>query len=151
MTTDFRSIEIGELADDRIVEERQVYDQETGPSVELPVDEGRWTGVNEIRAEIFLPQDAAGTIECEITLDTRAPGFDFNNGYWHKALVSPRGGNIWEGWGVVSVIQITEMIAAIEFDDLPARGMVGARRRRRVAQPHDSAYEATAPDSKRRR
>lgn len=71
---------------------------EKGGVVGLPTTEDLWRGVNEIRAEILLPPAAEGTIQCTMTLASRSPGFQANDGYWFSALVSPRAGNFWEGW-----------------------------------------------------
>ena len=103
----FRTDRIAELADDDILHTSRIgnlqeeLDVET--PIDLPVDQNLWQNVDEIRAELYLPaglehSDMLDTIRCDVTLDTRSPGFDYNDGYWLNAIVSRRGGNVWSGW-----------------------------------------------------
>ena len=71
---------------------------ETVGRVELPMDAGDWSVANEIRAEVFLPADADGQIVCALTSGQRTEGMSEDDGYRFNAIVSPRGGNFWEGW-----------------------------------------------------
>lgn len=71
---------------------------EQGNDVHLPADIGEWSATCELRAQIWLPPGARGEIRCDIDLPSRAEGFATNDGFWCNALVSPRAGNIWEGW-----------------------------------------------------
>jgi hypothetical protein len=91
-------MDLTKLTDDRILNEWTAVAGESGERIEIPVDVGDWSLLNEIRAEICLPPDADGQILFTLGLDTRTDGFDTNDGYWSNAIVSPRGGNIWEGW-----------------------------------------------------
>ena len=93
-----RQHEIPELTDDDLVTCRSVFDGESNTQIELPTDGDLWNGINEIRAEIYMPEGTSGSIECTITLETRHEGVDYPDGFWLNALVSPRAGNIWEGW-----------------------------------------------------
>lgn len=86
------------LRDDTIAAEWTLAAEERGHETALPVDVGEWGPHAEIRAEIFLPDDARGEIRCDLELPSRAEGFAANDGYWFNALVSPRAGNIWRGW-----------------------------------------------------
>ncbi len=91
-------MDLAKLCDDRIVEEWTAHAGETGAELHVPTDTGDWERINEIRAEVFLPPDARGEVRCDLDLGTRTEGFDHTDGYWFNALVSPRAGNIWEGW-----------------------------------------------------
>ena len=91
-------MDLTKLTDDRILNEWTAVAGESGERVEIPVDAGDWDLINEIRAEICLPAGADGQILFTLGLDTRTDGFDTNDGYWSNAIVSPRGGNIWERW-----------------------------------------------------
>ncbi|MSS72415.1 MAG: alginate lyase family protein [Candidatus Latescibacteria bacterium] len=91
-------MDLSKLKDDLVVEEWVAVAGEAGEKVELPTETGDWTRANEIRAEIYLPPGADGWIVCSLTNQTRTPGLVEDDGYHFNAIVSPRGGNIWEGW-----------------------------------------------------
>jgi len=91
-------MDLTRLADDRVVKEWLAVSTEAQEHLDIPVDVADWSLVNEIRAEIELPPGAGGQILFSMELGTRTEGFDTNDGYWSNAIVSPRGGNIWEGW-----------------------------------------------------
>ena len=47
---------------------------------------------------MFLPEGAEGQLRCRITSGERTEGMSEDDGYQFNAIVSPRGGNLWEGW-----------------------------------------------------
>jgi hypothetical protein len=59
---------------------------------------GDWSVADEIRAEVYLPADADGQVLSSLTSGQRTEGMSEDDGYRFNAIVSPRGGNIWEGW-----------------------------------------------------
>ena len=91
-------MDLSKYTDDRVVSEWPLLQGEAGEGLDLDVAQGDWTRGNEIRAEIYLPSNPDDQIRCDLELDTITDGFDENDGYWFNAIVSPRGGNIWEGW-----------------------------------------------------
>lgn len=91
-------MDLSKLKDDLVTGEWVVAAAEAGEKVELPADPCAWSRANEIRAEIYLPPGADGWIVCSLANQTRTPGLVEDDGYHFNAIVSPRGGNIWEGW-----------------------------------------------------
>ena len=89
---------LSQFHDDRILSEWTLFADETGESLPLTTDAGDWSLANELRAEIYLPPSADGQITCTLTTGHRSEGMSEDDGYRFNAIVSPRGGNIWEGW-----------------------------------------------------
>ena len=91
-------MDLAKFEDDTVISEQLLIESEREENVDLPVDSGDWQRVNEIRAEVFLPPGANGQIRCGLTSGHRTEGMSEDDGYLFHAIVSPRGGNIWEGW-----------------------------------------------------
>jgi hypothetical protein len=91
-------MDLTKFEDDRVISERQIIDSEGGPDVALPIQQGDLEGIDEIRAEVFLPEGADGLIHGNLTSGERTEGLSEDDGYNYRAIVSPRGGNLWEGW-----------------------------------------------------
>ena len=91
-------MDLAKFQDDTVISEQLLVESEQGENVDLPVDAGDWRRVNEIRADVHLPPNADGQIRCRLTSGRRTEGMSEDDGYQFNAIVSPRGGNIWEGW-----------------------------------------------------
>jgi hypothetical protein len=91
-------MDLSKYTDDRVVSEWILVEPENTEHVDLPTDIGNWNSANEIRAEIFLPDGVDGQIYSMLTSGVRTEGMSEDDGYRFNAIVSPRGGNIWEGW-----------------------------------------------------
>ncbi|MBB27906.1 MAG: hypothetical protein CME25_03275 [Gemmatimonadetes bacterium] len=91
-------MDLAKFQDDRVISERQVVVTESDSHCKLPIRSGDLEGINEVRAEVFLPEGAEGQLHCRITSGERTEGMSEDDGYQFNAIVSPRGGNIWEGW-----------------------------------------------------
>ena len=91
-------MDLAKFQDDTVISEQLLVETEQGENVDLPVDAGDWRRVNEIRADVYLPPNADGQIRCRLTSGHRTEGMSEDDGYQFNAIVSPRGGNIWEGW-----------------------------------------------------
>ncbi len=91
-------MDLAKFEDDTVISEQLLIESEREENVDLPVDSGDWQRVNEIRAEVFLPPGANGLLWCRLTSGHRTEGMSEDDGYLFHAIVSPRGGNIWEGW-----------------------------------------------------
>lgn len=97
-----RTEPIQELEDDVVLASKDAAHGGGARQIELPIDDAVWKASDEIRCEITMPPEFASdgvfrSIECNIDLEYRSPGFDSPDGYWCSALVSPRAGNLWEG------------------------------------------------------
>jgi len=86
------------FCDDEIREEWMLFGDEAGERLDFKADIGNWTVANEIRAEIYLPAGVDGQIVCTLTSEQKTEGMSEDDGYRFNAIVSERGGNIWEGW-----------------------------------------------------
>ncbi|MDA0748552.1 MAG: alginate lyase family protein, partial [bacterium] len=84
--------------DDRILTEWPLVDAEHEARIDLPMDIGDWTCANELRADIYLPPGVDGQITCTLSSGHRSEAMSEDDGYRFNAIVSPRGGNIWEDW-----------------------------------------------------
>ena len=91
-------MDLAKFQDDTIRAEWPLAEIERGEQVDIPMHIGDWSRANEIRAEIFLPRNADGQIYCTLTSGHRTEGMSEDDGYHFNAIVSPRGGNIWDGW-----------------------------------------------------
>jgi hypothetical protein len=91
-------MDLSKFQDDRVISERQVVDTESDAHCDLPIESGDLEGINEVRAEVFLPEGSEGQLRCRITSGDRTEGMSEDDGYQLNAIVSPRGGNLWEGW-----------------------------------------------------
>jgi len=91
-------MDLEKFHDDVVISEQLLVESDRGEHVDLPVDAGDWRRVNEIRADVYLPPDSDGQIRCRLTSGHRTEGMSEDDGYQFNAIVSPRGGNIWEGW-----------------------------------------------------
>lgn len=91
-------MDLTQFHDDTVISEQLLVDSEHERHVRLQVDAGDLRGVNEIRADVYLPPGANGQIRCGLTSGHRTEGMSEDDGYLFLAIVSPRGGNIWEGW-----------------------------------------------------
>ncbi len=91
-------MDLTRLRDDHVIEQWLLSDAEVEERVEIPVRTGDWRRGNEIRAEIYLPPGVVGALTYQVELESRAPGFDFDDAYYNGggggAQVSPAGGNI---------------------------------------------------------
>ena len=97
-------MDVSKLRDDRVVEQWLLSETEVEARIEIPAHTGDWQKGNEIRAEIYLPPGVIGALTYQVELNSRAPGFDFDDAYYNGggggAQVSEAGGNIWEGWHI---------------------------------------------------
>ncbi len=91
-------MDLAKFQDDTVISEQLLVETEHEENFDLPVDAGDWRRVNEIRADVLLPPNADGQIRCRLTSGRRTEGMSEDDGYQFNAIVSPRGGNIWEGW-----------------------------------------------------
>ncbi|MCY3764153.1 MAG: alginate lyase family protein [Gemmatimonadetes bacterium] len=91
-------MDLAKLEDDSIISEQLLVESEHEENVDLSVDAGDWRRVNEVRAEVYLPPGANGLLWCRLTSGHRTEGMSEDDGYLFHAIVSPRGGNVWEGW-----------------------------------------------------
>lgn len=91
-------MDLTKFEDDTVISEQLLVESESEGNVDLPVDAADWRGVNEVRAEVYLPTGASGLLWCRLTSGHRTGGMSEDDGYFFHAIVSPRGGNIWEGW-----------------------------------------------------
>ena len=91
-------MDLARFQDDTVISEQLLVESVHEENVDLPVDAGDWRRVNEIRADVLLPPNADGQIRCRLTSGNRTEGMSEDDGYQFNAIVSPRGGNIWEGW-----------------------------------------------------
>ena len=91
-------MDLSKFHDDTILAEWMLSEAEQGEQIDLPMKIGDWNRANEIRAEIFLPDNVDDQIYCTLTSGHRTEGMSEDDGYRFNAIVSPRGGNIWQGW-----------------------------------------------------
>ena len=91
-------MDLAKFEDDTVIGEHLLVESEHEGHVDLPVDPGDLSRVNEIRADVYLPPGAEGQIRCRLTSGHRTEGMSEDDGYQFNAIVSPRGGNLWEGW-----------------------------------------------------
>ncbi len=84
--------------DDKVLSEWTLLTAESGETLDVPMGNGDWARGNELRADIYLPTGADGQIVCTLTSGQRTEGMSEDDGYRFNAIVSVRGGNIWEGW-----------------------------------------------------
>lgn len=91
-------MDLAKFEDDTIVSEQLLVESEHEENVDLPMDSGDWRRVNEVRAEVYLPPGANGLLWCRLTSGHRTEGMSEDDGYLFHAIVSPRGGNVWQGW-----------------------------------------------------
>ena len=91
-------MDLSKFHDDTILAEWMLSEAEQGEHIDLPMEIGDWSRANEIRAEIFLPDNVDDQIYCTLTSGHRTEGMSEDDGYRFNAIASPRGGNIWQGW-----------------------------------------------------
>ena len=91
-------MDLTQFHDDTGIGEQVLVESEHEGHVDQPVDAEDLRGVNEIRADVYLPSGANGQIRCGLTSGHRTEGMSEDDGYQFLAIVSPRGGNVWEGW-----------------------------------------------------
>lgn len=91
-------MDLSKYQDDTILAEWILSEAEQDEQADLPMEIGDWSRANEIRAEIFLPHNIDDQIYCTLTSGHRTDGMSEDDGYRFNAIVSPRGGNIWQGW-----------------------------------------------------
>ncbi len=91
-------MDLSKFQDDTILAEWMLSETEQGEHTDLSMEIGDWNLANEIRAEIFLPQNVDDQIYCTLTSERRTEGMSEDDGYRFNAIASPRGGNIWQGW-----------------------------------------------------
>jgi hypothetical protein len=91
-------MDLGKFEDDRVVSEWILVKEEHTERVDLPTEIGDWNKGNEIRAEIYMPGGVDGQITSSLTSGVRTEGMSEDDGYRFNAIVSPRGGNIWQDW-----------------------------------------------------
>ena len=91
-------MDLSKFQDDTILAEWMLSEAEQGEHADLPMKIGDWNRANEIRAEIFLPDNVDDQIYCTLTSGHRTEGMSEDDGYRFNAIASPRGGNIWQGW-----------------------------------------------------
>ena len=91
-------MDLSKFHEDTILAEWVLLETEQGEHTDLPMEIGDWNRANEIRAEIFLPDNVDDQIYCTLTSSHRTEGMSEDDGYRFNAIASPRGGNIWQGW-----------------------------------------------------
>lgn len=91
-------MDLSKFQDDTILAEWMLSEAEQGEHADLPMKIGDWNRANEIRAEVFLPDNVDDQIYCTLTSGHRTEGMSEDDGYRFNAIASPRGGNIWQGW-----------------------------------------------------
>ncbi len=91
-------MDLSKFQDDTILAEWMLSETEQGEQINLPMKIGDWNRANEIRAEVFLPDNVDDQIYCTLTSGHRTEGMSEDDGYRFNAIASPRGGNIWQGW-----------------------------------------------------
>lgn len=91
-------MDLSQFQDDTILAEWMLSETERGEHTDLSMEIGDWSRANEIRAEIFLPDNVDDQIYCTLTSGHRTEGMSEDDGYRFNAIASPRGGNTWQGW-----------------------------------------------------
>lgn len=91
-------MDLSKFQDDTILAEWLLSEAEQGENTDLSREIGDWSRANEIRAEIFLPDNVDDQIYCTLTSGHRTEGMSEDDGYRFNAIASPRAGNIWQGW-----------------------------------------------------
>ncbi len=91
-------MDLSKFQDDTIISAWMLSEYEQSEHADLSMESGDWSCADEIRAEIFLPDNVDDQIYCTLTSGHRTEGMSEDDGYRFNAIVSPRGGNIWQGW-----------------------------------------------------
>ncbi len=91
-------MDLSRFQDDTILAEWMLSEAEQGEHIDFATEIGDWNRANEIRAEIFLPDNVDDQIYCTLTSGHRTEGMSEDDGYRFNAIASPRGGNLWQGW-----------------------------------------------------